>query len=321
MERHRSFSSRQPDGIGSAGGKVILAGEHAVLYRHPAIALGIDAPTHARAHVIDDGPSRLSVPALGVELTEDDDGLLARAFAAVLRLRDRSAPPVRVEVHTVLPPGGGLGFSAAAGVAVVRALDPRASDDIVLKHAMVWEGIIHGNASGIDALASVWGCCIYFRRGLPAEPLAFPTGAWLSVGYSGVGSRTHDMVSLVAARRAAEPLSVERILDAIGETVQAVRRALERADLRALGAALNRSHDLLRELGVSTPALDEMRDLALEVGAVGAKLTGSGGGGCTLAVAPSFAVADRICAAWRSEGYAGFTVEPASSTPALAVGA
>ena len=154
---------------GHACGKVILLGEHAVVYGVPALAVGIDRGARATASPLPPGPSRLRVRGWNIAVRDNEDGHdLARAFRALLDcVRDDvpSLGPKDVEVEADLPPGGGLGCSAAMGVAIARAIDPAASEDAVQERAMAWERVFHGNPSGVDAAVSARGGCAFFRKG------------------------------------------------------------------------------------------------------------------------------------------------------------
>src|ERR1700722_7858775 len=132
--------------FGRAWGKVILLGEHAVVHGVPAIAVGIDRGAHATATWTDDGQTRLVIRAWGIDVGLDDTHDLARALRAIV---DASSieRPVRLEAQANLPPGGGLGCSAALGGGVARALDPRADEDEIGSRAMAWERVFHGNPS------------------------------------------------------------------------------------------------------------------------------------------------------------------------------
>lgn len=300
--------------LGVASGKVILLGEHAVVYGVPAIAVGIDRGATARATARDAGPCELVVEAWDVELREGDDGsMLARAFTALvdatrraMTAEGRALEPCRVEAFAELPPGGGLGCSAATGVAVARALDPRANVTEVAERAMEWERVFHGNPSGIDAAVAARGGCVYFERGAPIVSVRPRNELVLAVGSTGLASSTKSMVDAVAARRAADPRAVEEIFDTVRALVRDARHAIESGDSRALGRALRENQALLARLALSTPEIDTMTTLAEAKGAHGAKLTGAGGGGCVFALVESHEAGEQVVAAWERAGFSGF---------------
>jgi mevalonate kinase len=300
-------------GVHHACGKVILLGEHAVVYGVPALAVGIDRGARARAYAQDEGPSRLVIGGWNVSVRPDDTHDLARAFGAML---ERATPmrPCTVDVETDLPPGGGLGCSAAMGVAIARAIDPHASYDGVQALAMAWEQVFHGNPSGIDAAVSARGGCILFRKGEPIEPVRVRGPLLLCIGNSGTASSTRAMVDGLARLRERKRELVDKSFEAIRTLVQNARLAVEAGDRTALGRLMDLNQMLLGGLFLSTPELEQMCGIAREAGALGAKLTGAGGGGCAVALVASRSVADAVLAAWRKDGFEGFatsvTTEP-----------
>lgn len=304
--------SRFPLGI--ACGKVILLGEHAVVHGVPAIAVGIDRGAHARVAPLDRGPCELFVPGWDVDLREGaDEPMLARAFTALVETtrrklaeQGRTLEPCRVEASADLPPGGGLGCSAATGVAVARALDPFASSSEVAHRAMEWERVFHGNPSGIDAAVAARGGCVYFKRGEPITPLRLRGDLVLAVGSTGVASSTKSMVDAVAKRLADDPEGTTALFEEVHALVQKARVALETSDIHALGRALAKNQAVLAALSISTPEIDRMCGLALARGALGAKLTGAGGGGCVIALVESVEAGDRVVDAWTKNGFSGF---------------
>jgi mevalonate kinase len=320
---------------GSACGKVILLGEHAVVYGVPAIVLGIDRGATAHAFPV----SRESTQALAAagsptsarseltlgsteRVTEDGASDVARAFAALLRACAVTRP-VHVEVTTELPAGAGLGCSAALAVSIVRALDAwqgrsAATPTDAAERAMAWEKVFHGNPSGVDATAAARGGCLLYQRmsgGLHLNEIALSRPLTLAIGHSGVSSSTREMVDAVAKLKARNEENVTRSFEAIHSLVQNARLALEAGDCEGLGKLMDLNQVLLSGLMVSTEEIETMCRLARETGALGAKLTGSGGGGCVVAL-----VRDDpgpVVARWEKEGFRAFSTS-VSSSPASA---
>jgi mevalonate kinase len=309
---------------GTAFGKLILLGEHAVVYQIPALVCGIGRTLRARASVEESGSSRLTLLA-ETRLLECHDDPLARAFAALLAAG--SGPigaPVSVKVEGELPPGMGLGFSAAASVAVARAVEgllPRADGDSVRERATAWERVFHGNPSGVDVAAAMQGGFVRFRRGEGVQRV-FPARALLlCVGSTGSPASTKVMVEGVAALRERNPEVFAKTLDGIAALVENAHLAIEKGDVHALGELLNLNQMLLAGWMLSTSQLEELCAAAREAGALGAKLTGSGGGGAMVALAgaaddgEAMARAARIVEAWRALGYEGFEVRVGPPPP------
>lgn len=281
-----------------ANGKVILLGEHAVVYGVPAIAAGIERGVLAEAEratsaslVIGDRSARAG---------EDTD--LARAFVALLAALD--APPVEVRATLEIPPGSGLGASAALGVAIARAtlsaLGEEQDPVRVLAAAAAWEGIYHGNPSGVDAAAAANEGCIWFEKGQGIAPISLGCDLVLAVGIAGPPASTKMMVDSVARLRERRPLIVDKAVEAIAALVRNAKLCLETADLTGLGSLMNYNQMLLSGLFVSTEGIERCCALARDAGALGAKLTGAGGGGAVVALC------DRdfepILSAWRKAG-------------------
>jgi mevalonate kinase len=292
--------------MSTAFGKVILLGEHAVVHGVPAIAVGIDRGAHATAAPVE-GPSRLSVTTWGIEVVEGEDKDLARALGALVAAS--GVGPHRVEAGADLPPGAGLGCSAALGVAIARALDPRATDEVIIERTAAWERVFHGNPSGIDAAVAATGAAIRFVRGEGFTRVHLPVPLALCIGHSGMASSTRAMVELVAQHKERRPEIVRKTFEGIRALVGNAHAAIEAGDLAGLGKLLDLGQMLLSGLMLSTPEIEQLCEIARSSGAHGAKLTGAGGGGSVVALVPGRAAGDRVLEAWKSAGYDGFFTE------------
>jgi mevalonate kinase len=301
---------------GAACGKVILLGEHAVVYGVPAIAVGIDRGVRAHAMALETRPSRLVVRDWSIAVRDDEEHDLSRAFRAVFDAAGTDGAHA-VEVETDLPPGGGLGCSAAMGVAIARALDPAVREDALQDRAMAWERVFHGNPSGIDAAVAARGGCVFFRKGEPLERVRIRGALHVCVGITGVASSTKAMVEAVARLRARRPEIVAKSFEGMRSLVNNARLAIEAGDRSALGRLMDLNQMLLSGLFVSTPEIERLCALARDAGALGAKLTGAGGGGSVVALVPTAAVGAAVLAAWKADGFEGFAAcvatEPASA--------
>lgn len=319
---------------GRAHGKVILLGEHAVVYGRPALAAGIDRGARATAFIAamaPGAPSTLTLAGRTIPANASSQDDLSRAFAALLAPPGGTAPPappVVVEASSELPPGGGLGSSAALAVAIARAIEGLAatsvSEPLVAARATAWERIFHGNPSGIDTAAAAEGGCLRFARDAGAVPLTHARDLTLCIGWSGASSSTREMVDGVARLREREPARVEDAFGSIAGLVESAIAALAAGDLRAFGERMDQNQTLLRGLGVSTEAIERLCVAARGAGALGAKLTGAGGGGSVLALVPSIdderehgampRTATAILEAWRRDGFDGFVTRVARAS-------
>ena len=280
----------------SAHGKVILLGEHSVVYGHPALAGAL-----ADGVVVESRPGRgvLRIPQWScvIDPAIDTDATLARAYA---ELRKRAgAPAIDLALTFNLPTGAGLGSSAAMAVAVGRALglDGAALADA----AMASETVIHGKPSGLDHTVSMAGGFGLFTRAgglqaLRAAPLS------LTIGHTGKARDTKGRVARVAELVNERGDEVRARFDAIAGLVALGARAVARGSYGELGQAMNENQRHLEALEVSCPEIERMCGIARDAGAFGAKLTGGGGGGCVIAVGNDAAVAE----AWRQAGFTAF---------------
>ncbi|XYH92297.1 mevalonate kinase [Sorangium sp. So ce1128] len=308
------------EALGEASGKVILLGEHVVVYGAPALAAGIERGARARA-ARSSGASALWLGGRehGAPPAEGEAGSdVAQAFTALLEALP-DAGPVRVAAESDLPPGGGLGSSAALGVAIARAVAALARGPLgspaeaAFTAAAAWERVFHGNPSGIDTTAAARGGCFRFTRAHGATSLAPRDDLWLCIGSTGVPSSTRSMVDLVARLFERKPTLAESSISGISALVENAALAIEAGDAIGLGRLMDLNQMLLAGMFVSTEAIEALCKLAREAGALGAKLTGAGGGGSVIALLPppppggaAPEVADRVLAAWRDAGYSGF---------------
>lgn len=283
--------------MGFGRGKVILVGEHAVVHGYPAIAAGIERGVTAKAGIARTDLLRLTPWNLSVRPDPTSPEPLEQALAAVLAsYPDR--PPLEVEAHVELPAGAGLGCSAAIGVAVIDAIDEllgiERSRTALGAAALRWEAVFHGNPSGVDNTMSAVGGVALFRRGAPLEPLYSNKPLHLVIGYSGESSSTKQMVDSVARQLRNDPDRVRKAFEGIESLVLNAKVAIQTGDHVALGQLLDLNHAILSSLMLCTTKLDAMCQAARAAGALGAKLTGAGGGGCMFALAPKREEAHRL---------------------------
>lgn len=290
-------------GSGSAPGKVILLGEHSVVFGEPAIAAAIERrlEIHLRRGV---RPAPLA----------DERVERAVAFAAgEVGLEPQS---LAVEIRSEIPPACGLGSSAALSLALVRALASLAGEPIsgedARRRASRVEDVFHGTASGVDVAASASGGVIWFERSTPPriERLRPAEAVDLVVALSGTPRSTAGPVGRLRERHARRPELYGQFFRLAGELVRAGRGALERGDWAALGELMDAAQGLLNALGVSTPMLERMVGVAREAGALGAKLSGAGGGGAIVALAPGRA--PDVVSALRGAGFEAFVTRVGS---------
>jgi mevalonate kinase len=279
----------------SASGKVILLGEHAVVYGVPAIAASLSRGARATAR-----PAEAAQLSIGTsKVTPGDGSDLGKAFGELLAELGNVRCEVELEVD--LPVGAGLGSSAAMAVATARAvigIEGGSDDERVLRAATAWERVFHGNPSGIDTAAAALSGCLWFTKSEGATPIALGAPLCLAIAIAAPPASTKLMVESVARLKERRPSVVEKALEGIRSLVRNARLALEAGDVPGLGGLLDLNHMILAGLHLSTEELEHARQIARDAGALGAKLTGAGGGGSVVALCDRDA--EPVLTAWRS---------------------
>lgn len=303
----RPGSSLAPLGVGRAHGKVILIGEHAVVYGAPAIVLPVTSLSVTARLEPADGDARI-VSALYEGAVVDAPTRLAPTVAAWRAACERfgsTTSGMSLVVESDLPPERGLGSSAAVAAAVVRATREAAGApaDAAVEHGLIQlaESVAHGNPSGVDARAVASTTPLRFERGRAREVTVASRFA-LVIADSGVRGRTADAVAAVRDLNERHPYTVAATVDALAGLAEEAADDLAHGDVHALGSRMRRAHELLSQLGASDPALDALVSTAHAAGSPGAKLTGGGRGGCVLALAPSPAGAGDLARALAAAG-------------------
>jgi len=281
-------------------GKVILLGDHAVVYGHPAVAAALSRGVSAEAA---EGVPGLTVPGMGLVARPHDGTPAGAVLGAIL---DRmGVSDVAVHLESDLPIGAGLGSSAAMAAAVAGAIARlRGLDDALARAgAEAAEVVAHGTPSGIDLGAAWSGEVGHFQRGAGWRPLHLQHPLSLCVGLTGRSRDTR--IQVAAVRRLCEQTPFgARLVDLLGEVATAGEAALIEGRTRDLGRLFDVAQGLLAALGVSSAEIETLVHAARAAGAEGAKLTGAGGGGAVIALAPGGEEA--VLARWRSIGFEGF---------------
>ena len=294
-------------GTGAAPGKVILFGEHAVVYGRPALAAPV-MQVRATATVTP-GPTRGGLIVEALDLGEQIPLTAAgHPLAEIARLALRELgldePDWRIAIRSTIPIASGLGSGAAVSAALARAIGSAAGRPLspAQVSAIVFEveRLHHGTPSGVDNTVIAYEQPVYFVRGEPPTPFAIGGRFTLVIGDTGVASPTKIAVGDVAAAWRRDPEQYESLFDAIAGIVGTARAAIAAGRAEALGPLMDENHRLLREMGVSSPELETLMAAARGAGACGAKLSGGGRGGNMIALvtpATADAVADALTTA------------------------
>ncbi len=286
-------NERQPVNGASAAGKVILLGEHAVVYGMHALAVPIPDAVSAVIKPGDDAIT-LAIPdwGLGKTIEPAGTGAVDALVMTIVNALDVAGSCFDITVRSRLPRGMGLGSSAAIAVAVVRAFDSLLGldldDDRINGIAFECEKHAHGTPSGVDNTLATFARPMLFRNPgtLQVSEVKTVSNPPLLVAWGVEAGDTRDQVSGVRARREQEPQAFDAVFDEIDRLSMQGAEAFRTGDTDKLGRLMNVCHGLLNAIGVSTPDLERMVDIARRNGARGAKLTGAGGGGSIVALCP-----------------------------------
>ena len=292
--------------ISKAPGKAILFGEHFVVYGAPAIAMALDKYVTVRITELNDNVLEIYSHSIGLRGAFDTytlkpvstDSKVVQVFSPVLKayelmsLKTSSRPGLKIEIFSDIPMAAGLGSSAALAVAVLngfaKAFDLRLSREELNQLAYQVEKIVHGTPSGIDNTISTIGGFIHFQRWnnqLIVKPINTALSLHLVIACTGKTRSTRDIVEKVRRFKSVYASIFDRILNTYTLLAEQALEYIERGDIRGIGELMKINHGLLWSIGVSSKNLDKLVNIALEAGALGAKLTGAGGEGCIIAVA------------------------------------
>ncbi len=301
---------------GSAPAKIILFGEHAVVYGRPALAVPVPE-LRARATLRQNPQAAnrgLGIRAPAVSIQDEVGNLpadhpLAVVIHRTLELLDREMPAgCDLQIESNIPVSGGMGSGAAVSVAVIRALagffDRPLTREQVNSLAFEIEKIHHGSPSGIDNTVVTYEEPVYFVKSQPIHRLRVAKPFTLVIADSGIPSPT--AITVAAVRRAwqTEPVRYEQLFDEIGTLAQMARFAIETGRTEELGPLMDQSHVRLCEIDVSRPEIDRLVDAARQAGALGAKLSGGGRGGNVIALVAEQQAAG-VAAGLKQAGAAG----------------
>ncbi|HEM5928041.1 TPA: mevalonate kinase [Streptococcus suis] len=276
--------------VGKASGKIILMGEHSVVYGQPAIAMPFSA-VEITAQVTAQGQA-LSVACdfyegLVHKMPKIWESLKHAIRFSLYRIGAPTDPAIHIEISSTIPAERGMGSSAAVAVAVARALfayyEKELTDSELWDIVQSSEKIAHGNPSGIDAATTSGKSPVFFIKRQPIEPFELKLRAHLVVADTGVTGNTLEAISDVAALLEKKPEAI-KLVEELGNLTRLAKEDLATDQAELLGSRMNQAHALLQKLGVSDPSLDKLVSLAQENGALGAKLTGGGRGGCMIAL-------------------------------------
>lgn len=280
----------------SAPGKIILCGEHAVVYQQPAIAIPVQqvaSTTKIFAHpTAPKGQVWVKADAIQVEgvlESLNENHPIRNAVELVKKLFSIDhLPACEIRITSTIPIASGLGSSASTAVSLISVLsefiDHSLSTAEISELAYEVEKLHHGNPSGIDNAVIAYNRPVFFRRGEPLEFLEIASPLHLIIANTGIHASTIEAVTGVRGRWQNDLTKYNALFKKIGEISEQVRQYLSSGDVSHIGQLLSLNHSYLQEMGVSCPELDALVSESLNVGALGAKLSGGGLGGNMIAL-------------------------------------
>ncbi|MFC2153980.1 mevalonate kinase [Candidatus Altiarchaeota archaeon] len=303
-------------GSGHGYGKVILFGEHFVVYEGmPAVVSAVDKRTTAEV-------SRKKEPGFTIQddrlATEGyKENYLSQQKESIQRMVAEmglgfSKNGVRIKLEGDLYVAGGIGASAASCAAIARALNEEykldLKDDRINELALEGDKAYAGNPSGVDNTAAVYGGLIWFQKKPPVmELMKTPNPLHIVMGNTGKVANTKVAVAGVKERKEKEPEKYDEIFKEAKQLVLSAKMSLLEGDFETTAGHVNRNHELLQEIEVSSPELDKLVEIALNAGATAAKMTGGGMGGYMYAITPDPEIQEKVVKAMEDEGFKAFS--------------
>jgi mevalonate kinase len=273
----------------SAPGKIILFGEHAVVYNRPALAVPVNQ-VQVDVEVLDSDSAGVWIHAPIIDLHAELNSLLPdHAIGSVIfnlfqRLSISSPPNIKIEINSTIPVASGLGSGAAVSVALIRALSSffslQLTDDQINNMVFEIEKLYHGTPSGIDNTVITFNKPVYFIKGHPIE--TFTVGKPFTIVIADIGIPAPTKESVGDVRK--DNNKYENIFNEIAQISLIARRSIETGKPELLGELMNHNHEFLQQLTVSSPELDKLVLAARDAGALGSKLSGGGRGGNMIAL-------------------------------------
>jgi len=277
----------------SAPGKIILFGEHAVVYNRPALAVPVNQ-VQVDVEILDSDSAGVWIHAPIIDLHAElsslqPDHAIGSVILNLFQRLDISSPPnIQINISSTIPVASGLGSGAAVSVALIRALSSffslQLTDNQINEMVYEIEKLYHGTPSGIDNTVITFNKPVYFIKGQPIETFSVGKPFTIVIADTGIPAPTKESVGDVRRLWLKDNNKFENIFNEIAQISLIARRSIESGKPELLGELMDHNHSLLQQLTVSSPELDKLVLSACDAGALGAKLSGGGRGGNMIAL-------------------------------------
>lgn len=307
----------QKTGIGNSHAKIILMGEHSVVYGQPAIALPL--PSVTTSVVIKENQE--AQPMIESRYFNGPLAALPEQMAGIQKLINQlvthfhgEADHWTMTITSDIPAERGMGSSAACAVAIVRAMfdyyDQPLDRKLLLQWADVEEEVTHRSPSGLDAATVSSNKPVWFRKGEKGTPIELNLDATMVIADTGIKGATREAIATVKEGLQNHHDETMALIQHLGQLAEECKQAVAKNQVTALGDKLTAAHHDLMALGVSDHQLNLLVQTALNHGALGAKLTGGGRGGCMFAITKSALGARKIASILKENGAAATWIQP-----------
>lgn len=295
-------------GVGRAIGKIILMGEHAVVYGQPALAIPFPSTKIKATISRKNGPVELDCLYFNGLFSHADKKILGltRLIRQIVDSFNKEFQDFKIAIESSIPPERGMGSSAAVAIATIRGLydyfNKVLSREDLLRWADMSETIVHGNPSGLDARIISGERPLYYIKGKTFDPFDFSLDSYLIAADSGQLGQTKASLADVRKLVESNPEKGESLIKELGHLTDQAKASIEENNTILLGQIMTKGHYILDELNVSNELLNHLVYVALDNGALGAKLTGGGRGGCIIALAANKEEAYMISSELKNKG-------------------
>lgn len=289
--------------------KIILIGEHAVVYNKPAIAIPLKNIT-CKVTITENNLNDIVIMSDLFQGSISELPIFLESLKVViietLKILNSSKNNITVTIDSDIPLQRGMGSSASVSIAIIRSLfhyfNKTLTTEKTLELVHISEKLLHGNPSGIDATVITTEQAIYFKKNEPFKLLNLNLACYLIIADSGITGSTKEAINMVKKIKKEDAFKHTTIMNHLENLSNQMLQFIMKNHLKKIGEIMTNTHHYLQQLNLSTPLIDKLVSVALKNGALGAKLTGGGLGGCIIALAQTIEQAEVISQKLKENG-------------------